>query len=230
VSDGLWVSGRPGVRSGRTVVPAGVSRRYRLLVIIRRRRVDPIVTTLALIGAAAAGPFVPGTAASWLGLAALALLLWPLCVDPASPATIAVGHLGLIVSCFATGVHDHHRIVWLTLLATFAALPSAWAFRRRGRTVRAIAGLVLAAVTFGVYAWSVEHLDRGQLSVLPQELLVGTVAGIVMIVQALRRPKPPPPPPPTVSAPPPAPARAPWARDVTEPVRRGRSGTDVGSR
>jgi hypothetical protein len=79
-------------------------------------------------------------------------------------------------------------------------------------TTKAVAGLVLSALTFGVFAWSTQQLDDRTLLEVPRWLLFGTIAGIVLIVQALRRAKPPP-----ALAPiePPRPARAPWSRDVT---------------
>jgi hypothetical protein len=157
---------------------------------ISRRCLSTILTAFLLIGTMIAAPLVSSAVSSWLGVTALALLLWPLLVDLNSTATIAVGHLGLVASCFAIGVHDEHRNVWLTLLATFAVLPLAWAFRRGGRATKGAAGLVLVALTFGVFAWSTEKLDHGPLSVLPQLLLFPT-------------------------APPAKPARPPWARDVT---------------
>ena len=67
------------------------------------------------------------------------------------------------------------------MLATFAALPLAWAARRSGRAAKAAAGMVTAGVTFGVFAWSAEQL-HGPLSSLTQLLLCGTGAGLVMTV------------------------------------------------
>jgi hypothetical protein len=46
--------------------------------------------------------------------------------------------------CFALGLHDGHRTAWVTMLATFAALPLAWAARRSGRAAKAAAGMVTA--------------------------------------------------------------------------------------
>jgi hypothetical protein len=59
-------------------------------------------------------------------------------------------------------------------------------FPARQRAVKAAAGLVLGAIPRGVCGWSIERLDNGTLSVMPQQLLFGTVTGIVMVVQALR--------------------------------------------
>ena len=200
---------------GRSVLAGGFGLSYPRLVIISHRRVSTIATTLVLIGAIAVAPLVPAAASSWLGVGALGLILWPLSVDLTNPATVAVGHFGLVASCFALGVHDEDRSVWLTLLATFAVLPLGWAFRRRKRAIKATAGLVLALLTFGVFAWSTEQLDGGPLSVMPQPLLLATVGGIVLIVQALRPAKRPSPPAPIVPAPPAKPPRPPWSRDVT---------------
>lgn len=188
---------------------------YSRRVIISHRRASTVVAAVVLTGIVIAAAFVPPAVSSWLGVAALALVLWPLGVDVTNPAAVAVGHLGLIASCFALGVHDEHRAVWCTLLATFAVLPLAWAVRRWRRASKAAAGMVLALLTFGVFAWSTEQLDAGPLSVIPQTLLLATTAGIVLIVQALRPAKPPSSPVPIVPPPPARPARPPWSRDVT---------------
>lgn len=182
---------------------------------ITRRGVGTTLTASVLVGAAVVAPFVPSTASSWLGVAALGSGLWPLLVDRKTTAAIAVGHLGLIVCCFALGVHDEHRSVWLTLLVTFAVLPSAWAFRRTARAITAVAGLVLGALSVGVFAWSTEELDGGPLSEMPQLLLFSAGAGMVMIVKALFPAKTPAAPATTAPVPPARPQRPPWARDVT---------------
>lgn len=113
---------------------------------------------------------------TWLGIAALGAAGWSLVVDVKSPSVVAVGHLGLIASCLALGVHDEHRAVWLTMLATFIALPLAWVVRRGGRAVKGAAGLVTVGVTFGVLAWSAEQLD-GPLLALTHVLLWGPRQG-----------------------------------------------------
>ena len=180
-----------------------------------RRRVSTITAASILTVVMIAALVVPAAVSTWLGIAALGAVGWPLVVDVKSPPVVAVGHLGLIASCFALGVHDQHRAVWLTMLATFTALPLAWVVRRSGRPVKGAAGLVTAGVTFGVFAWSTEQLD-GPLSALSHVLLWGTVAGIVLITQAPRHAKPPSTPAPTVEPKPPVKAALPpWARDVT---------------
>ncbi|MEV4637589.1 hypothetical protein AB0J80_09585 [Actinoplanes sp. NPDC049548] len=181
------------------------------------RRVSVSAAVLVLAGIVIAAPAVPVTASSWLGTAALAVMMWPLLVDAKRPSAVAVGHLGLIASCFALGVHDEHRTVWWTMLATFTALPLAWIFRRSGRPAKGIAGLVLAGVTFGVFAWSTEQLGDAPLSTMPDFLLFSTAAGVVLIFQAVRGPKPLPELATTEPEPPAKPVLPPWARDVTAP-------------
>ena len=201
---------RPITGSSNVAEKAGwqVRRRILRLVMITRAATS---TAFALIGAMVVAPFVPAAASSWLGVAALGLGLWPLLVDMKNTAAIAVAHLGSIVCCFALGVHDENRSVWLT----FAVLPLAWTFRRSGRAIMAAAGLVLGALSFGVFAWSAEQLDGGPLSALPQMLLFPAGAGIVMIVKALRPAKTPSAPAATAPVPPARPERPPWARDVS---------------
>jgi hypothetical protein len=145
---------------------------------------------LALIGIMIAAALVPPSVASWLSVAALALVVWPVCVDTFSPATITVVHLAFIASCFAAGVHDQQRAEWLTLLATLAVLPLGWAFRRRHRAVKGVAGLVLVVLTIVVYAWSTGRIDHRMLAIQADFLQAGTVGGIVLIVLALRPVKP----------------------------------------
>jgi hypothetical protein len=187
-------------------------------VIVGRRRVSTTAAAVVLSAIMIVSLVVPAAVSDWLGLAALGVVVWRVVVDGKSPSVIAVGHLGLIVSCFALGVHHDHRAVWLTMLATFTALPLAWAARRGGRPAKGAAGLVTAVVTAGVFAWSTEQLDDEPLSTLRQMLLFGTGAGIVLLIQALRRAKPPPTPP-AITEPKPSakPALPAWARDVTKP-------------
>ena len=131
------------------------------------------------------------------GVAAWLLFGWPFVVEMArtsrlTPATIAIGHLALVVACFAAGVHDDQRVEWLTLLAALALLPAGWAFRRTHRAVKAAAGLALAVLTLVVFAWSTERIDHRFLGLQADALLWGTVGGIVLMVQAMRPAKPPP--------------------------------------
>jgi hypothetical protein len=182
---------------------------------VKHHRAILVATAFVMVGIMIVALFVPPAVAVWLGLAPLVLIIWPVRIDSMSPASIAVGHLGLIASCFAVGLHDNHRAVWLTLLAAAAVLPLAWAFRRSGRATKATAGVVLSLLSFGVFVWSTEQLDGGTLSELADLFLLATVAGIVMIVQALRPVKPPSAPALIVPAPPARPVRPPWSRDVT---------------
>jgi hypothetical protein len=185
-------------------------------VIVNNRRAIAAAAAIGLGAVMIAARMAPPAVSTWLGMAALTAVGWPLLVDVKSPSVIAVGHLGLIASCFALGVHEEHRTVWLTMLATFTALPLAWAARGRGRPAKGAAGLVTAGVTFGVFAWSTEQLDHTPLSTLTQMLLIGTGAGIVLIVQALRRAKPPSAPAAITEPKPPAePVLPAWAKDVT---------------
>jgi hypothetical protein len=186
-------------------------------MILSRRRVSTVAAVLVLGAIMVLALVGPTAVSTWLGTAALGVVGWPMVVKVKTPSVIAVGHLGVIASCFALGVHDERRTVWLTMLATFTALPLAWAARRSPRAAKVAAGLVTAGGTFGVFAWSAEQL-HGPLSSLTDLLLYGTGAGLVLIVQALRRTKPPSTPAAIIE---PEPLRKPtlpeWARDVSGP-------------
>ena len=180
------------------------------------RRVSTKATAFVVVGVVITAPFAPATAAIWLGIVPLAIILWPLLEDLKSPTAIALGHLGVFASCFVLGLHDEHRTVWVTLLATLAAMPLGWVLRGVRRAVQAIGGLILSVLTFSVFAWSTEQLGDEPLSEVPSMLLAGTVAGIFLIGQALRGAKASMAPPSVQSGPPAKPTLPSWARDVTE--------------